>query len=689
MSEEAKKSTVSKKSISDWWKEDYYYYPAAGGYSIPASEPRKKYAWEGGIKSLDNDYDDEGDYWDDYTGCYKPKKKVETAFGRPIYRSSLGWDKDRLATSSYTTYISNYNSVKTSDTFSESEKVLTCAYKSVRDIIVILNFPFPVDIKITNSEIGKYRFDMDSGLERSKARIVIPTKVLDDSSYKETEKISIFCGLGIHEAAHLKFTKIKVLECLHSMIYAKFPSINPVKVEFINCLINIIEDERVEDSLLRERPGYTEFIEKEKLYTYSIFIKSSKTGSSKINRYIDNLFRIIRYPDKIDMVSLEEFSDSYTRIKDIIFPLPESTKESCIAGLNVFNEMLNYFKEIEIDDRKLSDKEIDKAFSEFSDLLRDSIFNTVLYGEDGDNGCCLASRLLSNDVKSSGKLFESIFSGVFEKGEGSGVYFKKTKGDKTSYLNRAAKIRKYIPGIKKLINGVDKNFEFNVYGCRSGLLDTNKLAEAYQGVPQVYIRKGVVKTNKVAVCVLIDESGSMSSNGKEDVARDAAILLNEALGNLPGVELFIYGHTADKSETGGSGTTMIRKYREGKFYCSKYGLTESFGDWENRDGVAIYETAKRVRSLTDSKVLMFILSDGEPCAYEYHGRSAMNHVRSKVKEVEKMNFDVVQICIDYVYDATSMFDNVIDLKNDVSNLPKELSKIIKNSIVNNKVTEIS
>ena len=86
---------------------------------------------------------------------------------------------------------------------------------------------------------------------------------------------------------------------------------------------------------------------------------------------------------------------------------------------------------------------------------------------------------------------------------------------------------------------------------------------------------------------------------------------------------------------------------------------------------------------------MFILSDGEPCAYEYHGWAAINHVRSKVKEVEKMNFDVVQICIDYVYEATSMFDNVIDLKNDVSNLTKELSKIIKNSIVNNKVTEIS
>ena len=55
----------------------------------------------------------------------------------------------------------------------------------------------------------------------------------------------------------------------------------------------------------------------------------------------------------------------------------------------------------------------------------------------------------------------------------------------------------------------NRNYEFNIHGCRSGLLDEAKIAEAYQGVPQVYIRKGKVETSNSAVVVLIDESGSM------------------------------------------------------------------------------------------------------------------------------------------------------------------------------------
>ena len=79
---------------------------------------------------------------------------------------------------------------------------------------------------------------------------------------------------------------------------------------------------------------------------------------------------------------------------------------------------------------------------------------------------------------------------------------------------------------------------------RSGMLDTGKIAEAFQGVPTVYMREGQVKSDRISVCILIDESGSMYGEG-ETAARDTAVLLNEAIGTLQNVDLYIYGHSTD------------------------------------------------------------------------------------------------------------------------------------------------
>ena len=58
------------------------------------------------------------------------------------------------------------------------------------------------------------------------------------------------------------------------------------------------------------------------------------------------------------------------------------------------------------------------------------------------------------------------------------------------------------------------------------MLDTNKLAEAYQAVETVYSNKFKRTTPGLDVCVLIDESGSMSGTNISS-ARKCAILLNE------------------------------------------------------------------------------------------------------------------------------------------------------------------
>src|SRR5699024_4249084 len=150
---------------------------------------------------------------------------------------------------------------------------------------------------------------------------------------------------------------------------------------------------------------------------------------------------------------------------------------------------------------------------------------------------------------------------------------------------------------------------------KSGRFDTSKLVEARQGVPNVYERMGSVKTDKICIGVLVDESGSMMSDNKYRKAREAAIFINEVVGKLSDVELFIYGHTADV----GSESTNVMVYREPGTPLDPYALGAIRARSNNRDGDAILATARRIRQRTKRNGILFVISDGQPAASNYGG----------------------------------------------------------------------
>ena len=606
------------------------------------------------------------------------------------YRSSLGWSSGRLidTTSSYLNYSSSSKKKKESVDDKRIDLIMK-AYKAVRDFVVILDFPFDVKIQLTSST---------PKCDSKTRRLFVPSKVMDDHNYNDQEKVNIFCGLGIHEAIHLKFTEYRVLETFsrkcRTLPSEISPSFNSNHYHFLMTLVNIIEDERIEDKLLKQRPGYLEFIEKEKQYKYSEFVSNSKLvmNDTEQMHLINNLYRLIRFPQDIEVEVVKKYSEFYEKVKNILTPLPTSTKESCVAGTKVYLEVIRLFKELKLNYKR---EDQDDAMFKLFGKLGASCYDEVLYGCDYDPGSYIPSDKVSDMFDSP--ITEKLISGSASRGVRDRTYFEKMKGNRDTYLNCLNRVRKYVPAIRKLIKGTDRNYEFTIRGCRHGLLDTDKLAEAYQGVPQVYIRKGEVKTNKTTVCVLIDESGSMRYRGrdslgrscmrtKEDLARDAAILLNESLKNLPGVDLYIYGHTADVYNIG---DTVLNVYKEGDIYSPDYALSEIQGRCENRDGNAIFETAKRVRKYTDSDCIMFVISDGSPCANSYGGYEAIKDVKTNVEAVENLGFKVIQISIDSVHCVKDMFTNIVDLQMDIANLPKKLSQVIKKTIVSDKTTTVS
>jgi len=636
-------------------------------------------------------------YWWDYWSSEKKETKKEkdedhydwkTAY-KSRFKSSLGYSSSKLSESigyGSSWYGSSYSySSRTADETEKARVLIEKTYKAARDLVVILDLPFKVSVQMTaggeEMEFGNYR------------RIFLPTKVLDDSTYTEADKISICSGQAIHEAAHLKYTELAVIESFQAKLEGgvKVEDVtaeSKVKIAFIKALMNIIEDERVESFLLQERPGYIEFIDKAKTYQYKGFIEKKMSDSGKVTAFLNNLYRLIRYPEGIEDSVLKSYSVYYKKIKNILTPLPETTKDSCLSAYRIYKVLLEIFKDLKLN-IKQEDAEIKIALEGF-----DAGFDVPLYGFDKDSGGHPSLDRVYSDLgkcgRDGGKLLAELVKGIAVKVENE-TYFRIAKGKEKAYKSLARQVSPHVNAIKKVLKTSNRNYEFNIHGCRSGLLDEAKIAEAFQGVPQVYLRRGKVETSNSSVVVLIDESGSMSGGcyfNKIEMAKKAAILIREALKGT-GTDLYVYGHSADSIY---SGATEITIYQEaGSTNISPYALSDVEAKYENRDGTAILEVAKRVRKKTKDPVLMFVLSDGLPCAHSYWGRASEIDVHDKVKKVEGMDFTVVQITIDTMNEESCkrMFTNIIHLEKNLGDLPKKLGKVIKKAIMKDRKTEVS
>lgn len=617
------------------------------------------------------DYDD---YYDD---------EDDGRWGRSIfrksYKSSVGNSGELSRTINRSSWYGesyySYSSVGKEED-AQLSKLIEKAYSSVKDMITIMDFPFPIRVNLNegSDESSSYS-DYFSGEKRdnSERRIAVPSKIFDSTEDNET-KINAFCGFGLHEAAHLRYTYLRVYLNFLSFISGKYTF---EEGEIIKIFINLLEDNRVEDLLLTERPGFQDFIDCAKSY-------NSKTLEEKLNivrerkliLFFKTLIGILRFPGLIEEEVLEEYSEVYKEVQEKITPYPENLKDICSVSESIFKI---------IKEKKLSD--IDPAeLKKILFLINDTeSITSIMYGVDLDSGRKIDKSKVSGLLSSKDSLTMKILEGTVERGDSDKVFFEKPKGDRNDYLRDVRAVQKYVPRLKKILTGTDKNYDFNIQGCRSGILDTTKLAEAYQGVPQVYLRQGHVRTNKSTICVLIDESGSMGGK-KEILARQAAILLNETFGKSLGVDLYIYGHTAD---IGSIGYINLSVYREGSHYNPKFSLSKSCAKSQNRDGDAILEVAKRVRKFTKENCIMFVISDGSPCANGYGGIPAIKDTAAKVKEAEKLGFGIIQISINAVYRVEDMFDTYIDIGYNLEEMPKLLNEIVKTKVIKTKHTTVS
>ena len=627
----------------------------------------------------------------------------------------FNWDAGRKSYSSFFT--------RSSDTLSTSAKMIGSMFR-------VIGVP------------KKFNFTANS--ERNNETIQVPLQMLKNENGQyldpDPEVLDAFYGASIQNAA--------LAAMQTSSDYGKTLACRDTSKKSFGLkdyMFSILNTERIDKKLASRLPGYLKFVQKYKDYSFDKNYKPVDPSASPQKRLLDLVTRMLRYPAHITEEELKEFDKPLKQIERLLKKnggIPDST-EDCMSMASSLSNIIYKYKEDEEtppppppgkdpgDDEEGKDpgedgpisidsgspgsddeSEDDGETKETKESEEESKPNESLTKQELNDIAKELMNLLNpedtseDDEKEFKEVFDEFVEGMDEDDKSSlheddvkdqdgniisgTVCFMKAESNKRRYTSALKNIDTTKAAVlKKLFERKSKDYQFSLKSMRSGRLDTNKIAEAKQSVPTVYERYGQVKTNKVCIGVLIDESGSMGGEGKIEKAQEAAIFINEVFKNMRDVQMYIYGHTADETVSRSSKVdTSIRVYREPGFSTDAYALGSVEARSNNRDGDAILATAKRIRKHTQDPGILFVISDGAPSASGYGGKTAIEDTRRKVTLAQNLGFQVIQIAIESYVPSNKMFDYFVKMTN-IKNLPKDLTSYVSRKVdklVKEKVT---
>lgn len=179
----------------------------------------------------------------------------------------------------------------------------------------------------------------------------------------------------------------------------------------------------------------------------------------------------------------------------------------------------------------------------------------------------------------------------------------------------------------------------------------------------------------ISVCVLIDESGSMSWDHRATYARATAVVLYDFCMGL-GIPCAIYGHSADMSSYG---SLQIFSYAEFDSIDKndKYRLMDIQARSNNRDGAALKYVYSKMEKREEEVKLVIVISDGQPAASGYSGSEAERDMRSLKNTYSRKGITTFAAAIGSDKDNIHRIygDGFLDIS-DLNKLPEILTKLI-------------
>ena len=178
---------------------------------------------------------------------------------------------------------------------------------------------------------------------------------------------------------------------------------------------------------------------------------------------------------------------------------------------------------------------------------------------------------------------------------------------------------------------------------------------------------------RLAVALLIDESGSMGWGDRMTHARKTAIVLYDFCKSL-GIPITIYGHSTD------AGGVALYSYAEFDSVDNEdcYRLMDMCDRNGNRDGAALRFVAEHLCTRPELQKLLILISDGQPADYGYSRTEAEADLRGIKKEYEKRDVILFAAAIgDDKENIRRIYkDGFLDITK-LEELPKNMAQLVK------------
>ena len=185
---------------------------------------------------------------------------------------------------------------------------------------------------------------------------------------------------------------------------------------------------------------------------------------------------------------------------------------------------------------------------------------------------------------------------------------------------------------------------------------------------------------ELAVGLLLDESGSMSSCDRCTYARAAAIILHDFCESLE-IPVMVYGHSTDYYD--GHDSVELYSYAEfdGFDNDDKYRLMDIGARGSNRDGAALRYVADNLSKQPATVKLLILVSDGQPADTGYYGTAAEEDLRGIKQEYQRKGIIFVAAAIgDDKQNIERIYgDSFLDIT-DLNQLPTKLAGVVKRHI---------
>ena len=268
---------------------------------------------------------------------------------------------------------------------------------------------------------------------------------------------------------------------------------------------------------------------------------------------------------------------------------------------------------------------------------------------------------------------------------------KVTPEAKTNHRRFLIENRKSIEAIKAAFAFKQVELTRATYGKTLGDLDVNGLHKFHMGEKvRLFEEKEIPKGKKYTIGILLDQSGSMSNNSKIEQARKVALIIVEALRQIKGIDLCVWGHTADCYKLSDRGKAneidMIPYFQKGIDFSQT--LVNAISMSNNGDGFAIRFISERMLEInpsnSNSMHHLFVISDGEPAANCYDSIDGINHTGRCVQQARNNGVEVygIGICNAFSEKTGQLLygkGNFVVLKDTASSLPllcREIKKLI-------------